>query len=380
MSDLGLNTVNARPRVNPITQGGRVVVNGFKDERELAQRHAKEHRGAALYKGPLNDAHYTMSAGEIALTLKKASRSRALGTGNSTINAFSSLNGAGEYGLTREDYVETLDFGGIVQAESKQDSTNQSNDRQCVLVIGGLFTMVNTSTERINSGDLLYWDTPDPHLAAIDANPNIGDRPPDKILVLSRPYNVNEHGPTKRAVFTHLASYLKLPNASRDMAACARSQQSKLGHYACVFYHAIKMAVLIGTVVHTGNMNNNDYIVKTAKELGILSGDDEAQAERAHKFDKTFAQKVFALSLGTTGVPGAGSADSLMLSDGAQDANDFMGTDLKTLHQKQASTVDNLLIGLLGFKDFVGRRVFAKAVSSAVPGANLDVNIGSYSV
>ena len=384
MTDQSIRAFNKQSGTNPITQGGRVVVNGFPDHIEVADRKISLQNNRSLYKGPVTDAHYHMARGEIALARRSQNgESRYTATGDSTVYVTTALNGAGSSSQTREDLIEQLWLAGIVQLWIEYDSSNKQSDVAGAIVIGGLFTIPNMGPERIVAGDLVFWDLPDPNLAAIESNPHIDGTPDDKILPFMRRYVPSEHAATKSAVFRHLATLIGLDNSDSSVDSVMRSERAKVAGYGAAFYNALKMGVLLGLAAieeSNGRQAGEDGLVNIAKNLGLVGTRQKQEQATAANFDKIFVQKLFGMSIGNDGSPISGTTSTLLFAAAAQGKYDESPAGLakSELSKRQASVVDELLTGLSGMRHFVGRRVFGVARGTGDPGDDIDVDVGVY--
>lgn len=157
--------INALPGSgrSPITNAGRVAINGHLAEQIIRERIENHRRGLTLYQGPVNDWVFTIYPREIVLEEKLPSVSK---NRYKSLNPFvlSTVNAAFKKGDSLWEITEGLDFRGVAGGQgAKYDERGQNPEIDLALVQGGLITMKNTGQKRIQNNSLLYWSLPPLH-------------------------------------------------------------------------------------------------------------------------------------------------------------------------------------------------------------------------
>lgn len=140
---LAMNTVRS-----PVTQSGRVIFNGQKDSYDIWQR---ENTTAAHAYNPKDcDECYSVLTHELAFHLKPRKFQTQASAGD-RLPVMTSFNHV--VPSTLEDYA----FIGVVSSGARHSSTSQAaNEEDCTVQIGGLCTVVNTSSKMLYAGEPVY--------------------------------------------------------------------------------------------------------------------------------------------------------------------------------------------------------------------------------
>lgn len=155
---LDVNSSSGKSNVGPISQGGRVVVNGHFDTIHLNEIKKNLKSQISAYPGPLDTQHiYTRQSDLLVRTKTIYGRRHDL---NAPLNAvWSTTNGAFLKSQKYWEKLESVEFAGFAQYMTDNDNDLGQNGLVCV--IGGLLTVKNTGPHKINNGDLILWDLPD---------------------------------------------------------------------------------------------------------------------------------------------------------------------------------------------------------------------------
>jgi len=144
----------------PITNVGRVVYNLQLDQDGLEQR---KHEGAHNTLWPsasMEDRSFWVLPREICLATKiRTTGRRRGGVSSNMITAFSALNGMKG---SKSGIIENLTFAGIAGGQGAKFDTkgNEPRHPEFTGIFGGLYTICNNGPDRIQNGDLVYWDIP----------------------------------------------------------------------------------------------------------------------------------------------------------------------------------------------------------------------------
>ena len=163
---------------NPITHAGRVVYNAQRDYTETHKRRGRKPTGATqLYtENEQHDENHSIQPYEICIRNTKNNMRSGRPT-DTDIWCFSSLNGV--YTSEKWDGTETdknlaawqtkqlhkkrdedYVFAGIACNRAIYDPDNNANEAMLAVQVGGLQTMYNTGTHRIEAGMVVVWGVP----------------------------------------------------------------------------------------------------------------------------------------------------------------------------------------------------------------------------
>jgi hypothetical protein len=149
-----------KENLGPVTQAGKVIINGHYDQSDNNKRRQNLKNGVALYKGPVDQN--TVSIKQYELCMRKKTVYGQTGDLNAPLNAvFSTTNGFGLKNQTYYELLESIEYAGFAQVKNDHNDLNPSNQEGIALIVGGLVTIKNTGPYRINNGDLIYWELPD---------------------------------------------------------------------------------------------------------------------------------------------------------------------------------------------------------------------------
>lgn len=400
---LDINTEGRRSGTSNITNSGRVVVNGYKDDLEIERRRRAIQNKRALFSGPTEDDQMSILPWEIALGRRTGRGKRHYTMSNANF-ALTSLNGAGRLkNGNRTDaaveLIEDLHFKGISGARALHDTKNQNPEVDLPLIVGGLVTMQNTGTLRINNGDFLYWDLP----TNFD-NPDSRIKPRNggKFLVETVPFDPKLDRLTKEYIkgrFTDkLAMPPRSPPDSHKTFTIAKGadelEKSLLNIVLFSWIAGLRSGVFkyrgatsfgssedaesmrdqnAGSYSGVSNDAREEIIVKMAKSLGVIESRDS-----------------YNVSVPVRG--GGGDKEHMSVKNVALSVlysmNDFTVipepiarvTDMEKVYDKQSNVLDNLFVAIAQANHFKTKRIFGRAMTPAPPGRDMDVLIGGYSV
>lgn len=174
----------------PITNVGRVVYNLQLDQDGLEQR---KHEGAHNTEWPtasMEDRSFWVLPREICLATKiKTTGRRRGGVGSNMITAFSALNGMKG---SRSAIIENLTFAGIAGGQGAKFDTkgNEPRHPEFTGIFGGLYTICNNGPDRIQNGDLVYWDIPP---ATTPAQYRRNASQTGRVTAICKPYRPSEN-------------------------------------------------------------------------------------------------------------------------------------------------------------------------------------------
>ena len=159
MTDIAfeLNSTNGMGR-NPITQAGKVVYNGFKDHNLIKIFKAQLRTGKNFYPGPTSDENYSIQQREVVYSRRKGTNAK-----KGSMHVLSSVNA----GFDKKDplwkIISEHEIRGVAVTRSLLDSTGANPEIDVVVQTGGLVTTVNTGPKKINNGDSVFMEWPDPN-------------------------------------------------------------------------------------------------------------------------------------------------------------------------------------------------------------------------
>ncbi len=157
-----INSIGESGR-NPITNAGRVAINGHVNEEEIIERKDNYTDQTTLFPGPTEDTDFAIYPRELCIEEKiplSGTRNRHKMHAPYVLSV---VNAGFKKGEAIWAVTERLDFRGIAGGQgAKYDSDGQSPEIDLALVQGGLSTLRNTGPKRIPNNTWIYWSLPDP--------------------------------------------------------------------------------------------------------------------------------------------------------------------------------------------------------------------------
>lgn len=179
---------------NPITQLGKIVQNGFKDEESIKQNKGNSARGLSKYPGPVDDDAASIYPREIVYG-RKVQTSRKRFANGEPARVLSTVNGAFEGKDSLSKIINSCEVKGISLTRSLFDSTGRRSEVDVVVQTGGMTTIDNNGPKRINNGDPVYAEWPDPK-GAEDRNV----RGSTRMRLITMPYDININALTEHTL------------------------------------------------------------------------------------------------------------------------------------------------------------------------------------
>ncbi len=375
---------------SPITKAGHVAYNGFVDRDAIKNRRESVKMVSAFYASDVSDESFAIFQHDVLLTEKaRMNRQRDRAKASNPF-VLSTLNGAGRRGEPKHKLVERFSFAGVSGSQgAKYDSTSTTSDMDIALDIGGLHTIVNTGPKRIKNGDLIWWDLPDP------GQTEIARKGSERLVPITRPYEPAEWEANEKNIPAILMS-------GDEKQAMSMGYDSPLIESARGMKSALSMAMLLGihVALSTGlvkleggldDISNgafrNDRIQQSgyardshirlsvlealAKEFGLES--DLSKKRTIFEIDRkqTTTEKY------ATEAMSAVAKDSyvLPLIEGTGMLPGGVSSRLITM---QRNLMSDLVAATQRNADYTRQRIFAKAITPADSGKEMDIMLGHY--
>lgn len=154
--ELGYNAGGYRRR--PITEVGRIVHNGFIDEKGIEVIKSRAKKGNTLYPGPVDNQVFIIFPREVCLE----NMDPAWPKQNDAPYVLSVANGSFRKNQSVAEVTEQMRFRGFAGGQGARYTDGENQENQLALVIGGSMTVRNTGPKRIDNGDRVMWQIPDP--------------------------------------------------------------------------------------------------------------------------------------------------------------------------------------------------------------------------
>jgi len=385
---------------NPISQAGRVVINGHRDCEQIANNEAALKKGTSYYPGPIDDDSSSIFPREPVFT-RKMNHNRKRKAKSEATYFLSTTNGGFHKSQSHWEIVGELEFPGFAGSRAKADRTNKSPEVDFTVVIGGLLTIVNTGPDRINNGDAIYIDIPDPE------NPfEIGRKNSTRQVLLTMPFK-----PTEKDQITEdtLLKILAEPRDSKDRiknqpiydaaealhttiltgALTAWDAALSTGLFSL---DAIALSQDIGEHIRTANILEYEahrpaMLKKLGAHLGLFAnakdrknGQREMLTVRSRKLGKSTAASEETLQAYVSKTM-LGKDSAYYISRLTPDHNGR--PKIPQGHEGylmglQTSFLNNLLTVVHRGNEYKKRRIVARALSPADKGKELDVLVGRF--
>ncbi len=400
------------PLAQPSAKPGRVVYNAVLDVREVKGRVNRAGNLPTIY--PKRTQRVTIQE-HLPCMIHKRRRTNRLpsgvaGTQGQKVHVLADMNGLGIPGDQPHAIVDEHEWGGLADGQAFYEAGDQSNI-DFATVFGGLNTTLNTGDEVIHAGDLLYWDVQ----KAENARPygSLVGLPNDVILWAIRPYK-----PDRTDVCVDAIHALLKDNPEKIPA----KKRSPLED-AAVMYRRSTAAAGMATVFALLRVGALQLTSIGVQSNGRLTADEEAQAAEWAAFEapddpvgnpthKAAVERLYQMA-GAVGEEknGAGSADAgqvVRLPAGSIGANrgkngapvrldtaiaqTYLARDSAfdvikhgnkdrnknttlagRIHNAQKNALGLVMAAHNAARHHIVRRIFARAVSYALPGQGVDV-------
>lgn len=393
MTDIAfeLNSTNGMGR-NPITQAGKVVYNGFKDHNLINIFKAQIRTGQNFYPGPTNDEDYSIQQREVVYSRRKGTNAK-----KGSMHVLSSVNA----GFDKKDplwkIISEHEIRGIAVTRSLLDSTGVNPEIDVVVQSGGLATVVNTGTRKINNGDSVYMEWPDP-----DKPYATQPRNSQKQLLWTMPLDPCMDALTESNIWEIMKDPATISEYERDInKPIVRSAINFKQFLLKLSVFAIHSALSAG-IVTAKDIALED--TKRAKEQRRLNGEqymslDSVGVPKRKPFIKRLArlygitdeekkklEVVFPQKLGKKQVVGD-LADHVIETFSGKDNNFLvlplqesgkMTSDEKKLVMSQQSLLADAFQAINEANEWKRGRVIGKALTPANPGEEFDMLLGRY--
>jgi hypothetical protein len=371
---------------NPITPGGKVVINGFLSVPEIRNRKSKMNEGNSFFGGSSDDAAFTIYPKELCFIQRDIANRKK--TGNSDLLVTSVLNGGFRPDQTVEEIIESIDVAGITTGPGlKYDSFTDESDSGISLSIGGLTTIVNNGDKYIGAGDLVFWNLPS------IKNPydksNNGSR---RITLSVEPYRPDIHQVTE----SNLKCIISDPKLQKNESMGQIVQSAKL------FSDTIRTSVILALHVlassgivkvdmdaltdeDTRNQNSMDFLQdenvrltiynQLAVGLGLI---DSSNPESKMNFKLNGSSKYTKLSEYAIDVFMGEREECGLFS--LNPGNKTIPEGAKGLHmKKQRGWIADQIAAIERGNMYYKRRIIGKAITPSDPGKEFDLIMGHYS-
>jgi hypothetical protein len=166
---------NSGQITTPITQSGRVVINARKDTFSIMHRtNHLNSGGTSEFGNSAVDENFSVLTHEVAM-YDNMREFEAQVNHEESVPIVTSLNGHEDYAGEQNVYdlamsnpaSDRFTFMGIVGSRALHDSQNGArNEEDCTVQVGGLCTVINSSSDVIRVGEWVCWDYPVPETVA----------------------------------------------------------------------------------------------------------------------------------------------------------------------------------------------------------------------
>lgn len=387
---IDVNSQHGRVGAQPVQQAGRVATNGRTDNDEFERRKALAGTTeGTLYGGDVTDPEFRIRPRVMCFQNKQMPSPIRNVTNHGELleSVWSVLNGAGDAGVSLEEYRNSITFAGFAGGDGAiYDSTGATQEQSVhfALIKGGLLTVTVQGPMRIRAGDWIMWDLPPPDMARADR----GFKGSRQLHPLMLPYTPRLHRAEAKSMKARLVARAAgggATNTASDDAAV------NLGQAFCSALVA-SLDILAASGLITVN----------AAALPPEQQGTRDAASRAWRTDgnKTAALETLAKAVGCRGVQGAhGVRNSYKVGQeslASYAANVFAAEDKHLLvpltARRQAPSGNagriltnqrSLVADTVGAAEIVNderkRRVFAKSITAGGPGEDLDLMGSRYS-
>lgn len=393
----------------PITNVGRVAINGHLDAATIRERKGKHSDGRSLYGGPVDDDAFKVFARDICVSERGSSAH------SSTWNRYktqaplilSVLNGGFKKHTPLWQVIESLQFAGLAGGQGARfDSRNESPEIDLALVWGGLATVVNSGPQRIANGQLVYWTVPpvdEPYERALRGSKRmpLHTMPYDPALdtltedtlanLMTQSARVMTPGPPAAAAAAAAADME--PEHRRPIQEGADNMRQVVCQVMLEALHvfltsglvSMNPAAVIDPRVRAKNAGmyaanervRRDLLRVVAAALGCKDvhrkpGDPKITFRADPAVDRETTLAEFALDVFL------GRKDEALLMPLAPGTRAVPNGDSGVLVRNQKAGMSDLLAGVNNANHFVSRRIIGRAVSPAEPGREFDILLGKY--
>ena len=414
MSD-GAFDINAIPGTgrNPVSEPGHVASNAHLDKNEVLERQGRAQRNTTRYPGPTDDNAFKIMPREICLSFNDwRGGARRHGRQERASFVLSTLNGAFRPGDNLAAMMQRLQFAGLAGGDGATfDSTGQTDRVDLAVVRGGLITMRNTGTKRIENGALIYWSLPDPDRRP-PARAGINKCDP-RLLVHSMPYEpkldqLSET--TLRKLFARPPGSASFPGTGAAGAGGGNNNWEEARRWPLVEGAQNLRAVVMQSTLNALHVFLMSGIVRLDVEALVNANQRATNTKRYQAQDPQQRAELFStvgVALGVSGlkkterhqpITFAPVATSKTETSLAQFAADVFLAEKASAHlfplldgthalpagepgkilRGQMSALSTLFASVVGANHFTTRRIFAKAITPADPGDDMDVLLGKY--
>ncbi len=396
---------------NPITNAGRVAVNGHLDVATIRERKIKHSAGKSLYAGPVDDDAFRVLARDICVS-ERISWNR---TKKQAPHILSVVNGGFKQGLEIWQVIESLQFEGLAGGHGARfDSRNEAPELDLALVRGGVTTIVNSGPKRIANGQRIYWSVPppkspyeraargsnrmplhtmpyDPTLDALteDTMGSLMMRSAQAQTLATGPGSMTSTSTTAVDTDTDTEPEHRRPiqeGADNTRQAVCQIMLEALHVFLTSGLVSVNPAALRDPAIRAQNAGTyaqderarRELLRVVAGELGCRDmhkkpGDPKITFRADPAVDRETTLAEFALDVFLA------KKDEALLMPLAPGTRAVPNGDPGVIVRNQKAGMSDLLAGMNTSNQFVLRRVFGTAISPAEPGREFDILLGTYS-
>lgn len=377
--------------INPVASKPQVIVNVFRDEDEITNRiNNSRERTAYFNNADTSPESMSVYQNEIVFGVRGTRR-----RGNEWITCgLSTLNGAFKSGDKPYNIIEKIQFLGVAITKSVYDAYERHAEDNFVVQIGGNRTMKNTGCKRINNGDFIYWELPDPN------NPFNATRRNDhtRILLWTTPYDPQLDRLTRDALTHYIHESVELDDNKKDypIYQAARDLSEAMKEFFVLSVHILLITGIVdidsfddfiadrfdemsenARKTHADPGKRQQLLINLSKKLGLL----EPTSKQRQRYQLEFPGTDDITNIKT-------SLSDAVLNTFTASTKDYRVAQLQNksvppgelgnLYNNQTILVSKLFNALIQGENFKKKRIFGKALTSADPGQDFDIVIGSY--
>lgn len=378
---------------NPVAQQGITVYNTRVSGREIALRKTRKEHECAI-GGGVTDRHLEVAPGELVFSWKRDLPYANKGTSSTetTLETFTSFNRTGKRGQTLYDLINQLNFVGVARNQTYEDDKDASNtNREYVVVIGGIWTVVNNSQFVIHPRSWLYWDI-SPWNDNSKFFPGIEK---DKRLGCFNPYDESTHRISAKAIkdmaiyHVHNNKHHRVENNNPfgDKKYNDNFERSS----AEVISNIANIVMLFGPLTDVLIRAANEYEVDPKGNTHMNMIDTAVKrirgdVNRAVKYHNDMkkvtamiskdprAMEAMASILVPDGIPEYQLAIDNPISNQSKKLDETEAS--RYVAEVQANAFTELVMRVIHAEGFFNKRVVAQSLNGAPPGSTMDIIIG----
>lgn len=373
---------------NPISNVGRVVINGYVNFDEIQERKGRALTGDTLYGGPTDDDAFAILPRDICIEEKVPTTGRRNAHKMVAPFVLSTVNGGFKKTDKLWEVIENHDFRGLAGGQgAKTDSSGKNPEVDLALVQGGITTITNTGTKRIENGDMIYWTLP-----PLDNPFERSRRGSYRMPLHTMPFDPKHDElseDTLQQILADTPTDESWPiNESAKLVKQTVMQQTLNALHIILTSGLVKWDPNILRDKAKRTQNAREYLEPRSLDLRKKFLTDVSAALGLRDIQRTRDSSVeFRTSLMETRETTLeefamdvffAKKDSALLLPMEEGTRNLPSGNWGSIIRNQKAVLSDYFASVNKANQFVERRIFAKAVTPAEPGKDLDVTLGKY--